>query len=144
MRSPYMPQRRSSIQSDRIIHHGALAQGKYPLHHKFSVHRDRSLQHKTSTHRDRSFRSRRSSVQLLAVDENETRSPSIRVVSKSRYRGQKPFLHRPSTSGAEQVRPATADVVESARDEAKKEYHFKRLSLGDLTPGLGDVEKMFE
>jgi hypothetical protein len=35
-------------------------------------------------------------------------------------------------------------VVESARDEAKKEYHFKRLSLGDLMPGLGDVEKMFE
>ncbi len=144
MRSPYMPQRRSSIQSDRIIHHGAFALGKYPLHHKFSVHSDRSLQHKTSTHSNRSSRSRRSSVKLLAVDETETRSPSIRVVSKSRYRGQKSFLHRPSTSGAKQVRPATAHVVESARDEAKKEYHFKRLSLGDLMPGLGDVEKMFE
>lgn len=51
-------------------------------------------------------------------------------------------MHRPSTSiGAKQVRPATAPVVESARDEAKREFHFRRLSLGDLTPELGDVER---
>jgi hypothetical protein len=145
MRSPSMPQRRSSIQSDRSIHHKASAQGKYPLHHSLSVHSDRSLQHKTSMHSNRSSRSRRSSVQLPAVDETEKRSPSIRVDSKLRYRGQKSFVHRPSTStGAKQVRPATAHVVESTRDEAKKEFHFRELSLGDLTPGLGDVEKMFE
>jgi hypothetical protein len=35
--------------------------------------------------------------------------------------------------------------VESAKDDAKKELPFRRLSLGDLvTPGFGGLEKMFE
>jgi hypothetical protein len=145
MQNPYIPQRMSSIQSDRSLHYKASVQSNHSLHHKSSVHSDRSLQYKTSMHSERSSRSRRSSVQLPAVDETEKRSPSIRVDSKSRYRGEKSFVHRPSTSiGAKQVRPATSHVVGSAREDSSKELFFKRLSLGDLTPGLGDIEKMFE
>jgi hypothetical protein len=85
-------------------------------------------------------------VQLPAVDETEKRSPSIRVDSKSRYRRQKSFVHRASTTiGAKQARPATSHVVELARHDSNKELAFRRLSLGDLvTPGFGNLEKMFE
>jgi hypothetical protein len=144
-----IPQRMSSIQSDRSLHHKSSFQGNPSLQNQPSFYSDRSLQHKTSMHSDRSsssHRSRRSSVQLPAVDETEKRSPSIRVDSKSRYRRQKSFVHRASSSiGAKQVRPATSHVVESAKDDAKKELPFRRLSLGDLvTPGFGGLEKMFE
>jgi hypothetical protein len=137
MQSPGVPQRMSSMQSDRS------------LHHKPSVQSNRALQHKTSMHSDRSSSShpsRRSSVQLPVVDETEKRSPSIRVDSKSRYRRQKSFVHRASTTiGAKRVRPATSQVVESVRHGSRKELAFRRLSLGDLvTPGFGNLEKMFE
>jgi hypothetical protein len=137
MQSPGVPQRMSSIQTDRSLHHGP------------SVQSNRALQHKTSMHSDRSsslHRSRRSSVQLPAVDETEKRSPSIRVDSKSRYRQQKSFVHRASTTiGAKRAHPATSHIVESVRHDSKKEFAFRRLSLGDLvTPGFGNLEKMFE
>lgn len=149
MQSPGVPQRMSSIQSERSLQHKTSIQSNRSLQHQSSVHSDRSLQHKTSMHSDRSsssHRSRRSSVQLPAVDETEKRSPSIRVDSKSRYRRQKSFVHRASTTiGTKQVRPATSHVVESAKDDSKKEILFRRLSLGDLvTPEFGSLEKMFE
>jgi hypothetical protein len=143
-----IPQRMSSIQSDRSLHHQSSIQSNRSLQHQSSVLSDRSLQHKTSMHSDRStssHRSRRSSVQLPAVDETEKRSPSIRVDSKSRYRRHKSFVHRASTStGAKQVRPATSHVVGSVKVVSTEAFIFRRLSLGDLTPGLGDIEKMFE
>ena len=137
MQSPGVPQRMSSIPTDRSLHHGPSVQSNRALQHKTSMHSDRS----SSSHR-----SRRSSVQLPAVDETEKRSPSIRVDSKSRYRQQKSFVHRASTTiGAKRARPATSHIVESVRHDSKKEFAFRRLSLGDLvTPGFGNLEKMFE
>lgn len=144
IQSNRIPQRRSSIQSDRSLQRQSSFQSNRTLQHKSSMQSDHSLHHKTSMHSDRSSHCR-SSVQLPAVDETEKCSPPIRVDSKSRYRGQKSFVHRAQTTiGATQVRPATSHLAEPVRDDFVKVTPFRRLSLGDISPGLGNIGKMFE
>jgi len=151
-------QHRMSMQNDRPLQHKTLIQSdrslprqssfqsddNLTLQYKASMQSDRSLHHKTPMHNDRSSH-RRSSVQLPAVDETEKRSLPIRADSKSRYRGQKSFVHRAQkTIGATQVRPATSHPAEPVRDDFVKVTPFRRLSLGDISPGLGNIGKMFE
>lgn len=141
-------QSRSSSISDRTLQHKSSVQSRT------SMQSERSLQHRTSMHSERgslhhnpsvqSHLRHKSSVHLPAVDELGKRSPPIRVDSRSRYREQRPLVNRAHTTiGTKQIRPATSHQVESLKTDAKLNA-FRRLSLGDISPSLGDISKMFE
>jgi hypothetical protein len=137
-------QYKSSVQSNHTLLHTSSIQSDRGLHNISSVQSNRTSQHKTSMHSDRSAH-RRSSVQLPAVDELGKRSPPIRIDSKSRYRGQKSFVHYPETRiSAKEARPAISHLVNPVRDGFAKITPFRRLSLGDMSPGFGSIGKMFE
>jgi hypothetical protein len=129
--------------TERTLQHKTSIQSNCPLQHKFSIQSGRSLQHKASMHSERSVH-RRSSVQLPDVDELEKRSPPLRVGSKSKYRGQKSFHRTDTIGGAKQVRPATSHPADPVRGDFEKITPFRRLSLGDVSPGFGNIGKMFE
>ncbi|KAH7324038.1 hypothetical protein BKA65DRAFT_598540 [Rhexocercosporidium sp. MPI-PUGE-AT-0058] len=72
--------------------------------------------------------------------------PPSRVDSKARYRERKPVPVSP-TKPVAKIRPGTAHPTGSARTEPGMPKAFRRLSLGDISSGLGNLAglgKMFD
>ncbi|PVH76528.1 hypothetical protein DL98DRAFT_574314 [Cadophora sp. DSE1049] len=66
--------------------------------------------------------------------------PPTRVDSKARYREKKPVPTSPSPSkSVAKIRPGTAHPTGSERAESVTPKAFRRLSLGDISSGLGNL-----
>jgi len=62
------------------------------------------------------------------------------IDSRSRYREQRPLVHRAhTTTGSKEERPATARPEGSGKIDLVKAQPLNRLSLGDISSGLGNI-----
>jgi hypothetical protein len=62
------------------------------------------------------------------------------IDSRSRYREQRPMIHRAhTTTGSKVERPATARPAGSDKIDLVKVQPLNRLSLGDISSGLGNI-----
>jgi hypothetical protein len=62
------------------------------------------------------------------------------IDSRSRYREQRPLVHRAhTTAGSKEERPATARPEGSSKIDLVKVQRLNRLSLGDISSGLGNI-----
>jgi hypothetical protein len=62
------------------------------------------------------------------------------IDSRSRYREQRPMVQRAhTTAGSKEERPATARPGGSDKIELVEVQPFHRLSLGDISSGLGNI-----